>query len=220
MAIIKTGCVYSITCLITGERYVGQTANRPGRWRDHRFILNAGTAANKRLQEAWFKYGETNFEFEVLEEGEYKSRAALLAQETYWIEQHQTTIEGKGFNVRGYTNGHRPAYDARPESVVVFSDADQSCAGEAQMYLNLLCDAGMYFEGSEIKTEVRAEAKLLRKVMGVDLPLSELEYEYPKYFKLMNELRNETRVLREIVAQWKTTLPSGRIIWHVRKNAL
>lgn len=51
------------------------------RWNEHKSYLNNHTHANQYLQSAWIKYGETNFNFYVLELCEEK----ILAKENVII---------------------------------------------------------------------------------------------------------------------------------------
>lgn len=58
--------IYKITCVPTGKVYIGQSNNVYKRWRDHRLELRKNQHVNNYLQRAWNKYGETQFEFEII----------------------------------------------------------------------------------------------------------------------------------------------------------
>ena len=59
--------VYAIRNKINGKVYVGSAARSiRRRWTDHRVSLRANRHCNKKLQNAWNKYGESGFEFLVL----------------------------------------------------------------------------------------------------------------------------------------------------------
>lgn len=60
------GVVYSISNLITGKHYIGQTTYDPPtiRWTEH--LIAARSGYNNLLSRAIRKYGEKNFAFEVL----------------------------------------------------------------------------------------------------------------------------------------------------------
>jgi len=59
--------VYRIICLSNGKNYVGATKCIKRRWREHRRDLRLGTHHNKRLQFAWNEYGESAFDFVLIE---------------------------------------------------------------------------------------------------------------------------------------------------------
>lgn len=62
--------VYQIFCTETGERYIGGTQNIERRFRGHRSELRSGKHYNKRLQQAWDKYGSGAFKFCLIEKCE------------------------------------------------------------------------------------------------------------------------------------------------------
>jgi group I intron endonuclease len=60
--------IYKITQKSTGRVYIGQTKMKfKKRYWHHKWKLNNGRHDNKFLQNAWIKYGEDDFEFEVIE---------------------------------------------------------------------------------------------------------------------------------------------------------
>lgn len=63
----QTG-VYEIKNKINNKRYIGSTImSFTKRLEHHRCLLRNGTHKNTHLQRAWNKYGEDNFEFNILE---------------------------------------------------------------------------------------------------------------------------------------------------------
>lgn len=66
---MKTG-VYKIVNLVNGDCYVGSCSHKTGikhRWRNHVNSLKKGNHHSIIFQRAWNKYGEANFNFEILE---------------------------------------------------------------------------------------------------------------------------------------------------------
>lgn len=59
--------IYKITNTVNGNYYVGSSWNLAKRWWEHRKQLRNGTHSNIHLLNAWKKYGEASFKFEVLE---------------------------------------------------------------------------------------------------------------------------------------------------------
>lgn len=62
----KSG-VYAITCLATGEQYIGSTMDLRARWGNHKAHLKRGDHSSKRLQAAWDEHGPGQFTCELVE---------------------------------------------------------------------------------------------------------------------------------------------------------
>lgn len=86
----KTG-VYCITNLLNNKFYIGSAASTgkyPSmsgfnlRWRIHKCLLNKNLHHNKHLQNSWNKYGESNFNFFIVE---YCDPAECLDLEDVYI---------------------------------------------------------------------------------------------------------------------------------------
>lgn len=87
--------VYVIRNIKNGKVYVGQTNDLKLRKRNHFSDLKANIHHNKHLQNAWNKYGEENFEFEVLEECPLEK---LNEVEIYWIKFYESYNRRFGYN--------------------------------------------------------------------------------------------------------------------------
>lgn len=76
------GVIYKIENLTNSKKVVGSTKNRPNfRKNSHWSLLRRNLHKNPHLQNAWNKYGEMNFKFEILEECKNED---LLTKEEYW----------------------------------------------------------------------------------------------------------------------------------------
>lgn len=75
-----TSGIYRITCVPTGNHYIGSSIHIEERWRQHRTEMRGGYHSNPHLQRSWNKYGEPAFTFVVLEECS-DSRSVLLSRE-------------------------------------------------------------------------------------------------------------------------------------------
>lgn len=60
--------IYAVINLVNGYRYVGSSKNVQYRTEDHKYYLRKNSHDNPRLQHAWNKYGEENFDVVLLEE--------------------------------------------------------------------------------------------------------------------------------------------------------
>lgn len=80
---VRTQCIYAITHIPTGNKYVGKSVNVAIRWREHFRALSSGKA-NPNFQAAWDSDGPAAFLFHVLEVVE--DSADLTKREQYWLE--------------------------------------------------------------------------------------------------------------------------------------
>ena len=85
----RTG-IYAIVNKVNGKFYIGSAGRieqRPSqsgfydRWRGHIYCLNRGDHGNQHLQNAWNKYGESAFRFQILEFVE--SDRCIEVEQTY-----------------------------------------------------------------------------------------------------------------------------------------
>lgn len=59
--------IYKIQNKINSKIYIGSSKSIRNRWKQHKWMLKRNKHYNKKLQNAWNKYGEKNFEFSILE---------------------------------------------------------------------------------------------------------------------------------------------------------
>ncbi|MGL5079095.1 MAG: GIY-YIG nuclease family protein, partial [Waterburya sp.] len=63
--------VYQIKNKLDGKIYIGSSADIERRWEGHKKMLRTKKHYNSKLQEAWDKYGEETFTFEILSVTDY-----------------------------------------------------------------------------------------------------------------------------------------------------
>lgn len=83
--------IYTITCIVTGKVYVGQSINCTRRWAGHRRDLDSGKHRNYPLRRAWKAYGAASFEFEIVAQPLDESPETLGALETLVMANHPDT---------------------------------------------------------------------------------------------------------------------------------
>jgi hypothetical protein len=78
--------VYIIINLLTSDSYIGQSKNIYRRWKQHKTELKHKVHCNWKLQRAYNKHGESNFDFKILTTC---LEAELLKAEEYWYQYYK-----------------------------------------------------------------------------------------------------------------------------------
>lgn len=91
----RTSGIYKWTCTPTGKIYIGSAINLYRRRIWHVTDLRKGTHHNHYLQNAWNKYGESAFTFDVIE---LVLEPFLLEREQYWLGKLKAANKRYGFN--------------------------------------------------------------------------------------------------------------------------
>lgn len=79
--------IYSIVNKINGKKYIGSAFIFNRRKNKHLSELRRGIHHSSILQNAWNKYGEENFEFQILEEIDEKK--ILIEREQWWLDNSE-----------------------------------------------------------------------------------------------------------------------------------
>ena len=95
--------IYKITNETTGKFYIGSSNDIKDRWREHTCCLRRNKHHSQHLQRSWNKYGEENFEFEIIELVE--SNKELLPKEQGWMDKTQCYNRDIGYNVSKSATG-------------------------------------------------------------------------------------------------------------------
>jgi len=75
--------IYEIRNLLNSHIYIGSSISIEKRWYHHIYTLDKKTHKNRYLQRAWNKYGESNFEFNILEECDTVEEILLSLEQKY-----------------------------------------------------------------------------------------------------------------------------------------
>jgi group I intron endonuclease len=92
----RTSGIYKIVCAANGKIYIGSAVNLQRRKYWHWGCLRAGKHKNSYLQNAWNKYGEASFKFEIVE---LVLSPCLLEREQYYFDKLRPHDRSKGFNI-------------------------------------------------------------------------------------------------------------------------
>lgn len=92
--------VFEIRNKIDNKIFIDSGNNIPAKFNRHKFQLNAGLHPNKEMQTDWNKYGEINFEFNVIEEIEQKDEIKDYSKKLKeLVKKYLTEAESKGINI-------------------------------------------------------------------------------------------------------------------------
>ena len=135
--------IYCITCLKTGEKYVGQSTSIKRRWGTHKRELKNNIHYNKHMQRTYNKYGEDSFVYEVLEQCPADK---LNEREKFYISLFDSYNNGfnqdaGGCDIRGE---HNPMYGIKGKDAPRFKDyiLQLSSTGEILGKFESSCEAG------------------------------------------------------------------------------
>lgn len=92
---MKSG-IYKIINLADGKFYVGRAEDFKNRWKVHKSHLRLNNHTNSYLQNAWNKFGEECFTFEIVE---YVEITCLRAREQWWLDNSKCCNKDIGYNL-------------------------------------------------------------------------------------------------------------------------
>ena len=97
--------VFEIRNKIENKIFIDSSNNIPAKFNRHKFQLNAGLHPNKEMQADWNKYGEINFEFNVIEEIEQKDEIRDYSKKLKELEKkYLTESESKAIKIYNSIN--------------------------------------------------------------------------------------------------------------------
>ncbi len=92
----KKSGIYKITCLSNNRIYVGSSKNITSRYEQHWYGLRGNKHKSCHLQNAWNKYGEDSFIFEIIELCPEETR---IEREQYHMDNLRSYDKEVGFNI-------------------------------------------------------------------------------------------------------------------------
>lgn len=92
----KTTAVYRIINKINGKLYYGSSCHIEERFYRHKLLLNKGKHENPYLQNAWNKYGDKAFVFEI---AELCDKTILAIREQFYMDSSRSTEREYGYNI-------------------------------------------------------------------------------------------------------------------------
>ena len=113
--------IYSITCLATNKKYIGQSVSIKRRWATHKRELKTNRHYNHLLQNAYNTYGEDNLIYEILE---LCPREKLNEREEFYIRIFDSYNNGYNLDVGGcnVSGENNPMYGIKGKDAPRFKD--------------------------------------------------------------------------------------------------
>ena len=90
--------IYQIKNKVNNKIYIGSTINLERRWENHIYQLKNNIHHSIKLQKAWNKYGEDNFEFSIIEEFNSDNEDDKYIKEQYYLDLYEPYTD-KGYNM-------------------------------------------------------------------------------------------------------------------------
>ena len=90
--------IYQIRNKVNNKIYIGSTNNLKRRWESHIYQLKNNIHHSIKLQKAWNKYGEDNFEFSIIEEFNSDNEDDKYIKEQYYLDLYESYTD-KGYNM-------------------------------------------------------------------------------------------------------------------------
>lgn len=140
---MKTSGIYKIVSTISGKIIIGQTINFIHRWSQYKCLLRNNRHSNLHLQNAWNKYGEQNFKFEIILSCPIEK---LDEEEIRLIQEHKSNNRRFGYNIT--SGGDRPNHTDKTKEKI-----RQSLMGRKHSAASIL-------KMSESKKKISEETKL------------------------------------------------------------
>lgn len=88
--------IYQIKNLVNGKIYIGSSVKIKDRWSQHISQLSKNKHHSKHLQSSWNKYGQSNFEFSIIEI--INDLNIILEREQFYLDFYQSYDSKYGYN--------------------------------------------------------------------------------------------------------------------------
>ncbi len=92
--------IYKITNIVNGKVYIGKSQNIEKRFNTHISDLNHNRGHNSHFQNAWNKYAQDNFKFEIIHTLDTYDEKEISNLEIYYISKYDATNPKYGYNFR------------------------------------------------------------------------------------------------------------------------
>jgi group I intron endonuclease len=120
--------IYYIRNLINNRVYIGSSVDIIQRWIDHKKALRHNKHENQYLQNAWNKYGEQNFSFNIIRKVKFGD--ILTCCEQIYLDLCESYERDKGYNICKYADNHKPSKETVEKIRLASSGKNNSMYGK------------------------------------------------------------------------------------------
>lgn len=124
-----TSGIYLIQCNVNGKNYIGSSRDIRARWTEHLNCLREKRHHSMKLQEDWNNFGESSFEFHVLEKVPY---AASKKIEQEYIEKFKS--DKFGYNTGSFKENREKRANMRCQQILEYINDSYEPDGNTYCY--------------------------------------------------------------------------------------
>lgn len=202
--------LYSITNLINGKVYIGQTVDLSKRWYDHRKVVQTNKPT-QIVHRALIKYGLNNFKFEVIATCRNQDDANHIEIEL--IKQYNSYVEnGQGYNAT-YGGFNAPKTEEFRQMMrnwhanLSLEEKEKRAEIHRKAMINLIETKGHPCQGRKWSEEEHLKQKKTRETLDYD----------KIYTKEIREKFSKSHIGKEIPLEQRQKMADGiKASWEVR----
>lgn len=186
---MKSG-IYIIENIINNKKYIGSSIDIDKRWYQHKYNLNNNIHENLYLQNAWNKYGEENFKFQIIEETD---KLNLIKREQHYIDFYN--VINIGYNLSP-TAGNTLGFKFSDESKLKMSLSKKGKKSNRKNYVTSNETKRKIGESNKISQKGRKHTKETKKKISEKRKGYKMSDETKKKisnFRKGKSLSNETK---------------------------
>lgn len=196
--------IYKITCVPTGDVYIGSSKRIEKRWLDHKSSLNRGVHHCTNLQDHWNVFGFDSFTHEVIE-----LTLELEARECHWMEEY----EGKLLNTSRVATNPMRNEDSVKKMLESRGGKQQGVGSSSaklseDKYLQIVYAlTTTTYSPEDLSDYFGLSPRSIRDIANGSRH-SWIKEQYPEQFKVMQQWRKNLRVFRAVGGETpEITLP-------------
>ena len=182
--------IYKIINTVNNKIYIGQTNDISARWYNHIYELNGNKHPNAHLQNAWNRYGEDKFVFEIMYECDDNDDLNKIEKES--ILQYNSNNDLYGYNLTSGGEGYRLKQETKDKLSI--SKRGQKASLSAEDVHKIKMAMYCFMDRNEIANIFNANKKVLTSIaMGktYNYILPELNDEIHNLKQKMIDVRND-----------------------------
>lgn len=176
--------IYKITNIVNGKVYIGKSQNIEKRFKSHIEGLNGGRNHNPHFQNAWNKYGKSNFKFEIIHPLKRYVEEEISDLEIYYISKYNSTDANYGYNFQ--CGGQGGKLSERHKEIIKqqsqFKNASLTYEEVVQIKLALYC---------------LIDKRELSEIFNVDIGVIKSISEIKNYYYVCEELNDKIKGLKQ-----------------------